>query len=174
MSLDNTYKLLKNGLQIDTVIVNHDQVPVPVGHGWHPYFKTTGNVDNAFLQIDAMEFYTVDANLIPTGFKQPYETFYYSRQINESHLNHCFRVAGKKGVTAALTDSDHTHNVQLHTAGYPYIQVYTPPIGKSIAIEPMSCIPDALNNQTGLYILQPAEILRLVFQISLKQNNYAL
>ena len=36
-----------------------------------------------------------------------------------------------------------------------YLQVYTPPHHKSIAIEPMTCIADSFNNKTGLRVLLP-------------------
>jgi aldose 1-epimerase len=40
---------------------------------------------------------------------------------------------------------------------YPYLQLYTPPHRKSIAIENLSAAPDSLNNKMGLYLLQPQE-----------------
>ena len=56
--------------------------------------------------------------------------------------------------------------VVLHTAQYSlkiqlpdtsYLQLYTPPDRKSIAIEPMNCIANAFNNGIGLKLLKPGE-----------------
>jgi aldose 1-epimerase len=40
---------------------------------------------------------------------------------------------------------------------YPYLQVYTPPHRKSIAIENLSSAPDAFNNKMGLIALGPED-----------------
>jgi len=40
---------------------------------------------------------------------------------------------------------------------YPYLQVYTPPHRKSIAIENLSSAPDAFNNKIGLIELGPED-----------------
>jgi aldose 1-epimerase len=40
---------------------------------------------------------------------------------------------------------------------YPYLQVYTPPHRRSIAIENLSAAPDAFNNGIGLISLGPED-----------------
>jgi aldose 1-epimerase len=40
---------------------------------------------------------------------------------------------------------------------YPYLQIYTPPHRKSIAIENLSSAPDAFNNKMGLIELGPED-----------------
>jgi aldose 1-epimerase len=40
---------------------------------------------------------------------------------------------------------------------YPYLQIYTAPHRKSIAIENLSGAPDCLNNDMGLIILEPGQ-----------------
>jgi aldose 1-epimerase len=42
-------------------------------------------------------------------------------------------------------------------SNYPYLQLYTPPDRKSIAIENLSGAPDCFNNKMGLQTLQPQE-----------------
>ncbi len=50
-------------------------------------------------------------------------------------------------------------------APYEYVQLYTAPDRNSIAIEPMTCEPNAFNNKMGLKILAPKESLRSHFTI---------
>jgi aldose 1-epimerase len=40
---------------------------------------------------------------------------------------------------------------------YPYLQIYTPPHRKSIAIENVSGPPDAFNNGMGFVTLEPGQ-----------------
>ena len=49
---------------------------------------------------------------------------------------------------------------------YPYLQVYTPPHRKSIAVENLSSPPDAFNNGMSLIIAKPGRLTtsaRLIF-----------
>jgi len=50
---------------------------------------------------------------------------------------------------------------------YNFLQVYTPPHRKSIAIEPMTCAPNAFNNEQGLIILAPFESFSASWGISM-------
>ena len=43
---------------------------------------------------------------------------------------------------------------------FNYMQVFMPPYGTSIALEPMTCNIDAFNNGDGLTNLAPGETLR--------------
>ena len=45
---------------------------------------------------------------------------------------------------------------------YPYLQLYTPPDRKSIAIENLSGAPDCFNNKMGLQELQPQK--KIIFE----------
>ena len=40
---------------------------------------------------------------------------------------------------------------------YPYLQIYTPPHRKSIAIENLSGAPDGFNNEIGVITLEPGQ-----------------
>jgi aldose 1-epimerase len=55
---------------------------------------------------------------------------------------------------------DPANKIQLEiipARSYPYLQIYTPPHRKSIAIENLSSAPDAFNNGMGLVTLAPGE-----------------
>ena len=48
---------------------------------------------------------------------------------------------------------------------FNYLQVYTPKTRQSIAIEPMSCAPDAFNSGKGLIRLKPDEVIEASFGV---------
>jgi aldose 1-epimerase len=59
--------------------------------------------------------------------------------------------------------------VEIHTdESYPYLQIYTPPHRKSIAIENLSSAPDSFNNELGFKTLMPGEstIFTTAYKIS--------
>ena len=47
--------------------------------------------------------------------------------------------------------------VKANARQCPFFQVFTPPHGESIALEPMSCNVDAFNNGEGLVALEPGK-----------------
>jgi len=52
---------------------------------------------------------------------------------------------------------------------YPYLQIYTPPHRRSIAIENISGVPDAFNNGMGFITLEPDQsaIFKTTYKIKL-------
>ncbi len=63
-----TYSLMaEGGFQYKTKITNLSNCSIPVGDGWHPYFKTEGKVDRLHIKIPVGSRVTVDAQMIPTG-----------------------------------------------------------------------------------------------------------
>ncbi len=49
---------------------------------------------------------------------------------------------------------------------YSFLQVYTPPTRDSIAFEPMTCAPDALNNKQGLIKLAPEKSVSIKWGVT--------
>jgi aldose 1-epimerase len=52
---------------------------------------------------------------------------------------------------------------------FSYLQVFTPPYGRSVALEPMSCNVDAFNNGNGLKTLEPGAIISAQAGVQLKK-----
>ncbi|MCK4296340.1 MAG: hypothetical protein KAX28_06760, partial [Candidatus Marinimicrobia bacterium] len=57
----------EEGFRCITEIKNIDSCKIPVADGWHPYFKTSGKVDELMLKIPAKYKTDVDSRMIPTG-----------------------------------------------------------------------------------------------------------
>ena len=167
-----TYSLLeKVGFVCETVITNEDSSPIPVGHGWHPYYRTKGKVDRLKLKLPSI--YRVEVvELIPTGKLIP-ETYSEAVTIGSQECDAGFVVPDKEGaVSAELYDPelDIKLNIWQETGKgkYNYMQTYIPENRNSIAIEPMSSMTDAVNNKNGLIVLEPGQSFKAKFGVSLE------
>lgn len=135
--------------------------PIPVGLGWHPYFKLGGDGLNSWrLQFPKAEMIGIDPYMIPTGKRYEYDRFEKARAIQAEVLDNCFLLQNQSE-KAWLTLSDGQHQLAYWQEAGPnkfnYIQVFTPPHRNSIAVEPMTCNIDAFNNGDGLITLHPGE-----------------
>ncbi len=149
------------GFRCTTVVTNEGKSPMPFGDGWHPYFRTRGEVDDLMIRVPATQRVEVDVRMIPTGRLIPVDHSQWEA-IGGRGFDTCFYVGEEKGqkLTEIYDHSlDVTTNVWQETGRreYNYLQVFIPPSRKSIAVEPMTCAPDAFNNKMGLIVLGPGE-----------------
>jgi aldose 1-epimerase len=80
-----------------------------------------------------------------------------ARPVGDTFLDNCFALKPEI-VSAACELYNRATGIKLSffpDAGYPYLQIYTPPGRDSIAIENLSGAPDCFNNKMGLLLLQP-------------------
>ena len=152
------YTLLpQHTLQIQTTIINLDDLPIPIMDGWHPYFTLGGKIDDSLLYFASDTIVEFDEKLIPTGRLLPYHEFNQPKKIEDVYLDNCFLLTGDKSYAACTLRNEST-GLQLNLfpdASYPYLQIYTPAHRKSIAIENLSAAPNAFNNNMGLMMLKP-------------------
>jgi len=146
-----TFTYFQRNLKVDSEIVNTGEGRMPVGIGWHPYFRIGSAVDGLKLKI-------------PGGAQWDEETKKYNpsdiisgkEPIGNQFIDHCF----KKNNPAPVSLSDENKGITLYLDGeedFSYFQVFTPAHRKSIAIEPMTCVPDSFNNKEGLKVLEKKE-----------------
>lgn len=155
------YSLKKGGkLYLETTVKNVSSRRLPMADGWHPYFKLEGNVNDWLLAFHSRKNIVFDDKLIPTGQIKETAKFYSPRLIGTEFFDHCFLLDQEPGVPAAILKNP-TNGLRLSffpDQSYPYLQIYTPPDRKSIAIENLSSAPDAFNNGLGLLTMQPGEV----------------
>ena len=147
----------QNTLQVQTTIINLDDLPIPMTDGWHPYFAMGGKVDDWLLYFNAKGMLEFDERLIPTGRLLPYNVFNETKQIAATKLDNCFVLNDDMSQVACSLRND-AAGVQLNIfpdETYPFLQIFIPDHRKSIAIENLSAAPDAFNNKIGLLMLQP-------------------
>ncbi|MBP9690519.1 hypothetical protein KBD81_00405 [Candidatus Woesebacteria bacterium] len=153
ISVTIVFILKENELSIEMIGENRGEVNAPFGVGWHPYLTVGKKIDECMLRIPAQSILETDSvkELIPTGQHKVNEFGSLRRQIGATFFDTCF-----------VDLTDHTiqfENIELFMdETMNFIQSYTPDERTSIAIEPMSCAPDAFNSGLGLTVLKPGEM----------------
>lgn len=147
-----------NTLSIKTVVTNTGETDMPLNDGWHPYFQLGETVNDLQVQFNTNTMVEFDSHLLPTGKFISYDKFEIMHPFNNTALDNCFVL--KNHLSPACIIKDESNGLQLTIqAGesYPYLQVYTPPHKKSIAVENLSSTPNSFNNGIGLIIVKPHE-----------------
>ena len=165
------YQLLPNGIAISTSVINPNHYSIPIGVGWHPYIKTGSKVDELYLKIPGEEFYITDDHLIPTLELSRDATFLNLSKIGNRVLNDCYKIESVGRAETIIFDQAKNISVKVWQDGnayqYNFVQYYIPPERDAIAIEPMTCIPNAFNNGIGLNYLEPQSEVHLSFGIEI-------
>lgn len=157
------YELLPTGLACAFVAHNPGTAPAPFGAGFHPYIATPVTVDGVTLQVPASRLVEYDG-LLATGATVPLPAaldFRAARPVQGARLNHC--------VTGLVPDADgftrvHVNDVEVWMdRAFAYLVLYTgdalgPAARQGLAVEPMTCGPDAFNHPSlGLTLLGPGQ-----------------
>lgn len=161
----------QGGFECVFKVSNSTDQSIPVAQGWHPYFMAgSEKIDELSLQFPAEEVLEVDKQRIPTGKTTNYKQFNKLTQIHDTQLDNCFKLLPENGCASILLkrEDGFGYKIWQETGKYKYnyLQIYTPPGRKSIAIEPMTCAPDAFNNKQGLIVLAPFERFQTSWGIS--------
>jgi aldose 1-epimerase len=173
LDLELEYALSSAGLRVRTIATNAGREPCPYGAGAHPYVTVgTATVDGAILRVPAASVVVADDRGIPTGSIEVAGTdfdFRDPRAVGTTRLDHCFTglVRDEDGIArASLVDAATGRGVELWVdEGHPYLMVFTgdplPDVARrSVAIEPMTCAPNAFRSGEGLVVLDPGESFR--------------
>ncbi|MFN0034469.1 MAG: aldose 1-epimerase [Saprospiraceae bacterium] len=129
---------------------------IPVGFGWHPYFRLTEAANRHALQLPPCEKVSIDHRMLPTGGRAQFNDFQTLRLVEDAVLDNCFHNSKTAGnYQMALHGDGSQLTVKAAIGQFPFFQVFTPPHRESIALEPMTCNVDAFNNQQGLVSLAP-------------------
>jgi len=164
------YRLGREGLVVSAGVTNADEVPAPFGLGFHPYL-TLGSptVDVVRLTLPGQRCLVTDDRGLPTGdaiVAGSEIDFTFGRRIGPTRLDTAFTDLARDGAGVARVDLDDTETGRGATVwmdeSFGYVMAYTAdtvePAGRrrqSIAIEPMTCPPDAFRSGTGLLRLEP-------------------
>jgi aldose 1-epimerase len=149
----------KRMLMIETTVMNTGKGSIPMADGWHPYFTLGGKTNDWELSFHAKQMLEFDEKLIPTGQLIPNTKFNKPEKIGDAFLDNCFLLDSLDEAAACSLRNPENGWELLFFPGkqYPYLQIYTPPHRKSIAIENLSGAPDCFNNGMGLIMLQPGQ-----------------
>jgi aldose 1-epimerase len=168
------YEVTAGGLHSTVTATNTGTAPAPYGTAPHPYLVAgDGKVDDWSLELPARAVLTVTPDrLIPVDLADVELEddgafdFVSARPIDATFIDHAFtelerdaagvatvRVTAPSGTGVFLSWGAECQWVQIHTADQP--DAATSRLG--LAVEPMTCPPDAFNTGTDLIVLQPAE-----------------
>lgn len=145
---------------VESTVKNIGTKDMPYSEGWHPYFMLGEKIDGLTLTLPEACLAELDSADIPKGTFHADTRFVGGRTINDEFINDCFCLDGKsararmelKGTIGSLDIWQNAGDGQ-----YNAIQIYTPPTRESIAIEPMTAEPDALNHHRGLIVIPAGE-----------------
>jgi aldose 1-epimerase len=158
----NTYRLSFDRMEITSYIRNDHSTDVPIGIGWHPYIQLEGPVDSYELKIPANHRVFLGKQLVPTGEVTLENDFEDYQRIGERSMNDCYKLSsGRTLLRNPNTNVEVFVEQDIGGNGYNYGMYYTPPSRDSLAIEPMTCAPDAFNNGMGVKSLGPDESMEL-------------
>lgn len=180
LQLSIEYVLSDAGLTVRTMARNIGQDALPFGAGQHPYLTVgTQLVDSTTLQVPAESRLELDSDRrLPTGRILSVDTTDYDfydfrtpRPIGSLLLDDCYTDLRRDSDGLArviLSDPRAGRSVTLWMdQRYRYVMVFS---GDSLvaerrrhglAVEPMTCPPDAFRSHTDLIVLEPDESITL-------------
>ncbi len=159
-----TYTLTQNTLELNVKIKNNDQNPFPFSIGWHPYFYSS-NLFDSVLSLNSDKKLVFNNNMIPISVENisiPTEI-----QIKDKHFDDCYILNSK---SIQFKTPDH-HIILSSSSEENYLQVYTPNNSNAIAIEPKTGPSNSFNNKLGLNILKTDESHQVSWTITLNENE---
>ncbi|MDX2301631.1 MAG: aldose 1-epimerase [Microscillaceae bacterium] len=163
---------IHNTLRVNTLIKNTGDRNMPLGHGWHPYFRTGNPIDSWEIQFAPTHQYLLDEKMIPTGATAPFTEFQGFKPIGDFDFDTAFALnSSHEAQTFRIRDL--SKNLEINVVQetgpnkYNFSQVFSPPHRQSLAIEPMTCAPNAFNNQIGLIVLAPGATIGFEYQIQI-------
>ena len=158
------------GLMVSVTAHNAGSRPAPYGTGSHPYLRAGApTVDGCELTLPVSQWLPADQRGIPSG--PPSDVagtrldFRAAREIGTVTLDHAFTglERNEAGLAWAQLTSDGTGTALWAGPGYEWLQVFTgDTLGpehrrRAVAIEPMTCPPNAFVTGTDLLTLEPGD-----------------
>lgn len=178
LDLSIEYTLSAKGLAVRTTAMNVGPDRCPYGCGAHPYLTVgTETVDATVLRAPARTVLQADGRGIPTGATPVVGTDYDFREpraISATRLDHGFTDLERDEdglATVELTNPDSGAVLKLWVdETYPYLMLFTgdlPEVERcALAVEPMTCAPNAFRSGEGLIVLDPAGSVTSTWGIS--------
>jgi len=156
------------GLTVTTTATNLGDGDIPFGLGFHPYLRVGDTpTDECTLTLGARAALPLTDQL-PSGPLEPLPadaplragTLLKGLELDDA-FGDCAPAAGDDLVRHRLVAPDGRGTELWADPVFRWVQVFTPADmpghGRGVAVEPMTCPPDALNSATDLVVLAPGE-----------------
>lgn len=164
----------RTGLSVEIASQKIGTVAAPYGVGIHPYLTCNlTSVDEYLFQLPANQVYAIDEHANPTTLHHVDEldlNFTQAKKIAATKIDHTFKTANDLW-EMTITHPQQALSVSL-CSDQPWVQVYSGEKlqRQGLAVEPMSCPPNAFNSGIDLLLLEPGKTHRLFFNIHGQHN----
>ena len=172
-TLTMTYRLRDGAVEVETAIENHSAAPMPVGIGYHPYFRLyDAPRDEWHVHLAARDHFVLNQELIPTGQRKPIE-FADPYSLSAGPLDDVFGnlIRDPDGRARFHVEAGRDRITVAYGPKYTIAVVYAPKGQDFICFEPMAAVTNAFNlahdgKYTELQSIDPGATWRESFWIS--------
>jgi aldose 1-epimerase len=181
LQLQVSYEIIEQGVEISVLSENVGEIAAPYGVSIHTYLVAGALVKNneLLLQLPADQFLEVDAErLLPIKLALVTGTnfdFISLKKISDLFIDHAFKYSSDyprsisllnaEGQGAEVIFDDQSKWIQIHTAD----RDLQGDSRMAVAIEPMTCPPDAFNSGIDLIVLKPGK--KHEYKLKIKRKN---
>jgi aldose 1-epimerase len=178
LDLAATYALGDDGLTVTLEATNAGATSAPYGVGHHPYLTVGRRLDECELSLPAREVAPLDERGHPSPTRPVAGSeldFREQRLLGATAIDHPFTGLDRDPdgrTTATLRDPGSGRAVHVRAdATFGWLHVFTSDshadrARESLAVEPMTCPPDAFNSGTDLVVLEPGDSHRAAYTLS--------
>jgi aldose 1-epimerase len=173
LSLRTDWSVGADGLRAEHTITNIGETACPFGFSIHPYLIVPGRpIDELVLRVPARSRLLVDGRLLPIGAARVVGSeydFVDGRRLGRTVLDTAFGDVIRDpdgGSTVTLSTVDGQGARFWADATFGWWQVFTGDtlpgdrFRRSVAVEPMTCPPDAFRSGRDLIVLEPGQTWR--------------
>lgn len=160
-----------DGLRCDLAVHNEGEAPAPFGIGTHPFFGFEGaGVDDLTLTVPAESWTPTDDRLLPLAARATRGSvadFTVARPLRGVTLDTAFSdvTRGSDGRSRVVLASSRARTEIWADESFGWWQVYTSDMfdqaderyRRSVAVEAMTCGPDAFNSRADLVVADPGQ-----------------
>lgn len=169
LEMNAKYKIIDQRLNIQIIAKNIGERNAPYGVSIHTYLVTgqLTNINELSLDIPADKYLEVDEQrLLPKTLRDVTNTkfdFRKSKKIADLFIDHAFQYSNNQIRQINLQNYDGSGVELGFGLNTKWIQIHTADRGgavngrRCVAIEPMSCPPDAFNSKIDLIELAPGQ-----------------
>jgi aldose 1-epimerase len=175
------YELSDDGLVVTTTATNVGERACPYGAGQHPYISPGGGlIDDCVLELPARtRVLTDEGRRLPNGRESVRGgefDFSSPRRLGDIRIDSAFTDLVRDGAGRALTRLVRQDGscVELWVdEHHQFLELYTgdtlapPRRRRGLAVEPMTCAPNAFQNGEGLVRLEPGQSLSTRWGVTL-------
>jgi aldose 1-epimerase len=169
LRLSVRWSLSDDGLSCRLGALNTGAEAAPFGVATHPFFQLPGaRVDDLRLRLPAGQWLQTDANLLPVALRPAAGTdldFSEPRSLRDVRLDTAFTAVSpaSDGLGTAVLSAEGAAVTIWAEPDFSWWQVYTSDyfepgsdrLRRSLAVEAMTCGPDAFNSGADLIVLEP-------------------